>query len=229
MSPRRSAARSRSRRVPLAARRKWLAIITFAVLAVLVAADRLVLVPSRQQDVRPADDWQRYHGQVYTVSRVVDGDTVDLDVPDIRQQRPTTRVRLWGVDTPEKARSGRKAMHFADEATAFVVAQVQRRAVEVCLHPDKDTRGKYGRLLAYLLIPGTGQVLNEQLVATGHAYADRRFDHQYMSRYVELEDQARRERRGLWAEGTPEQWPAWRRRMVEPDRAEPATAPGPGR
>jgi len=228
MSSRPSGARSRSRRLPLGARRSWLLIIAFAVLVVLVAADRLVLVPSRQNDL-PADDWRRYHEQIYTVSRVVDGDTVDLDVPDIQQQRRTTRVRLWGVDTPEKARGKRQAMHFADRATAFVVAQVQGKAVEVRLHPHKDTRGKYGRLLAYLVVPETHQVLNEMLVVTGHAYADRRFGHQHMERYVQLEDTARREHRGLWAQATPEQWPAWRRRMVESDEPQPATAPAPGR
>ena len=203
-------------------------VITFAVLAVLVVADRLVLLPSRQDDL-PADDWPRYHEQTYTVSRVVDGDTVDLDVPDLQQQRPTTRARLWGVDTPEKARAGQPAMHFADRATAFVVARVQGKAVQVRLHPNKDTRGKYGRLLAYLVVPESHQVLNETLVVTGHAYADRRFDHQHMDRYVELEDTARRQRRGLWAQATPEQWPAWRRRMVEPDQTRPASAAAPGR
>lgn len=197
-------------------------------LAVLVVADRLVLVPSRQDDL-PADDWQRYHGQIYTVSRVVDGDTVDLDVADIQQQRRTTRVRLWGVDTPEKARGKREAMHFADQATAFVVAQVQGKAVQLYLHPDKATRGKYGRLLAYLVVPETHQVLNELLLVTGHAYADRRFDHQHMERYVQLEETARREHRGLWAEGTPEQWPAWRKRMIGSDQPRPAVAPAPGR
>ncbi|HUW84261.1 MAG TPA: thermonuclease family protein [Phycisphaerae bacterium] len=214
--------------MPLTARRRWLLVITFAALAVLVVADRLVLVPSRQAHL-PADDWQRYHGHIYTVSRVVDGDTVDLDVPDIQQQRQTTRVRLWGVDTPEKARGKREAMHFADEATAFVLARAEGKAVQLHLHPNKDTRGKYGRLLAYVVVPETGQVLNELLVATGHAYADRRFDHQYMDRYVQLEDTARREHRGLWAEGTPEQWPAWRRRMIESDQPQPAAAPAPGR
>lgn len=228
MSTRRSAVHSRSRRVPLTARRRWLVVITFGVLAVLVVADRLVLVPSRHADL-PADDWQRYHGQIYTVSRVVDGDTVDLDVPDVQQQRQTTRVRLWGVDTPEKARGKREAMHFADQATAFVVARVQGKAVQVRLHPSKDTRGKYGRLLAYLVMPETQQVLNELLVATGHAYADHRFDHQHMERYVQLEGTARRQRRGLWAQATPEQWPAWRRRMVEPDQPQPAAATAPGR
>ncbi len=228
MPKRRSAVPSRSRRIPVAARRRWLLVITFTVLAVLVVADRLVLVPSRQDDL-PADDWRRYDGRTYTVSRVVDGDTVDLDVPDVQQQRRTTRVRLWGVDTPEKARGGQPAMHFADQATVFVVAQVQGKAVEVHLHPNKDTRGKYGRLLAYLVVPKTRQVLNEMLVATGHAYADRRFDHQHMDRYVQLEDTARRQRRGLWAEATPEQWPAWRRRMVEPDQPQPAAAATPGR
>ena len=44
------------------------------------------------------DGW-KYHDKVFTVVNVVDGDTIDIDISD--DQHDTTRIRLWGVDTPE--------------------------------------------------------------------------------------------------------------------------------
>jgi len=44
-------------------------------------------------------DTEKYHGKTFTVSNVVDGDTIDIDVPDGEYEH--TRIRLWGIDTPE--------------------------------------------------------------------------------------------------------------------------------
>ncbi|MHC4596883.1 MAG: hypothetical protein ACYS19_18295, partial [Planctomycetota bacterium] len=46
-----------------------------------------------------AYDFQKYHTKTFTVVNVVDGDTVDVDVPD--GEYKYTRIRLWGIDTPE--------------------------------------------------------------------------------------------------------------------------------
>ena len=200
----------RSANVPSVVRRRWLVVVVLTGLAVLALVDRSVHNGQHRLDTRPTDDWGRYHGQVFTVTRVVDGDTVDIDIPDLLNEKQTTRIRLWGVDTPEKA----PRMHFADEATAFTARMVMGNAVRVDLHPDKDKRGKYKRLLAYVVVPESGEMLNASLIETGHAYADRRFRHQYMARFVAMEDGARAEARGLWRDVRREQWPGWRQRMV---------------
>lgn len=197
---------------PSARRKRWIVTAVIAALAALAIADRLVFVVGRDQ---PQDDWQRYDQRVFLVANVVDGDTIDLDVADQIQRRRHTRVRLWGVDTPEAPRDDRPGMHYAEQATAFTNRLVLDKSVEVKLHPGKKTRGKYGRLLAYIHLPQSGEVLNELLVKTGHAYADRRFDHRHMSHYKWLERQAEKQRRGLWTDAMPEQWPAWRQRMVK--------------
>ena len=46
-------------------------------------------------------DTDRYHDKTFRVARVVDGDTLDIQVAD--RDKPVTRIRLWGVDTPEVA------------------------------------------------------------------------------------------------------------------------------
>ena len=52
-------------------------------------------------DQRTQSDLGRYDRKSFTVVRVIDGDTLDIDIADSTGNWKTTRVRLWGVDTPE--------------------------------------------------------------------------------------------------------------------------------
>ncbi len=207
---RRSASRKRRGRVrrprilPPAWRRRWWITAAVVLLAAAAALDRLGLLG------RQGTDHERYHNGVFTVARVVDGDTIDIDVPDGEHTR--TRVRLWGVDAPEPWRSGRAAMYFAEQASEFARQTVGGRQVRIELSPHR-TRGRYGRLLAYVYLVETGQMLNEMLLETGHAYADRRFDHVRKARFAELELRAQRAKRGLWTDVRPGQFPAWKQRI----------------
>lgn len=153
------------------------------------------------------DDYGIYHNQVFTVSRVIDGDTFDIPVRDGRF--PTTRIRLWGVDAPEKPGSTRGAMHFGREAADFAAQTLTNRRVRLVLAPHR-TRGKYGRLLAYAYLEPDGACFNERLLESGYAYADGRFDHPHKAKYAALEHTARKQGVGLWADVTPDQMPAWK-------------------
>jgi len=155
-------------------------------------------------------DFETYHNKVFTVVNVVDGDTVDINVPDGKYAH--TRIRLWGVDTPEVAGSPRGAMYFGAEASMFTKRTLAGRGVRVLLSP-KRTRDKYHRLLAYLEVADTGDRFNEMLVAEGMAYADWRFDHPLKTRYKTIERKARKAGVGLWAQVTRDQMPPWRERM----------------
>ena len=185
-------------------RRPWLsaAVLVLAVLAVVARR-------SAGPVAAGGDDYERYHGKTFSVARVVDGDTVDLTVPDGQHAR--TRVRLWGVDTPEVAGSPSGEMYYGPQASAFAKTALEGREV-IALLVKADTRGKYGRLLAYLKIPGQEVTFNEQLIATGHGYADWRFDHPYKKQFLDVERRARQARKGLWADVRPEQMPGWRQR-----------------
>ncbi len=161
-----------------------------ALLAVLIYADR------RGWLLREASDWRRYENGNFRVVYVVDGDTLDIDEPD--GERPTTRIRLWGVDAPESARprEGRPAEPLADEAEAFVRRIAHGQQVRLTLQ-SHEVRDRYGRLLAYVQLPD-GTVLNERLVGEGLARCDGRFPHQHLARYELIERQARLDKRGLW-------------------------------
>ncbi|UCG33001.1 MAG: thermonuclease family protein [Phycisphaerales bacterium] len=155
------------------------------------------------------NDYERYDGVVALVTRVIDGDTLDIALPDA--DKSTTRVRLWGVDTPEVAGPFTEQMYFGPEASAFAHNMLQDREARIELSRI-DTRDRYGRLLAYVYRADTGEMLNEALLRSGHAYADPRFDHEHKSEFARLEREARGNKVGLWAEVTPEQYPRWKRR-----------------
>ena len=158
---------------------------------VLVAADRAGWL------LYDGGDWGRYDGASFMVTQVVDGDTLYIDVPDADQ--PSTRVRLWGVNAPELARPDldRQAQPFAVEATDLVRELCNDQPVRLHLEPHK-TRGKYGRLLAYVEL-SDGTLLNERLLSQGLARADGRFSHRWVERFASLETQARHNRVGIWS------------------------------
>ena len=157
-------------------------------------------------------DRSRYDGAIATVTRAVDGDTIDVNIPDYR--RAVTRLRLRGIDCPEIAHAaGEQDAHFGQQAARFVRENVVGRRVRIVLDPNHEPRGKYGRLLAYVYFVDTGEMLNETLIDRGLAYADRRFEHVLNHRFLRLEKKAAKAKVGLWAKVKPEQMPKWRQRM----------------
>ena len=142
------------------------------------------------------------------VLKVVDGDTIDIDIPDGKYDR--TRIRLWGVDTPETKNPKTGVMYFGPEAADFTTKLVLGKPVIVYLEEHR-TRGYYGRLLAYVQLPD-GRFLNEVLLSEGFAYADLRFRHSFYHKYKQLEAVARSQKKGLWLNVTREQLPEWLQR-----------------
>ncbi|MBN1123576.1 MAG: thermonuclease family protein [Sedimentisphaerales bacterium] len=151
-------------------------------------------------------DYRKYHGKTFHVVHVVDGDTFDIDIPDGKY--PTTRVRLLGVDTPEKATEKTEAMVFGPEATQYTTDQILNHNVTVLIDTVGDVRGKYGRLLAYVVL-SDGGILNECIIRHGYGYADMRFSHSHYERYLQIQEQAFSRKMGLWGEVSQEQLPRW--------------------
>jgi micrococcal nuclease len=179
-----------------------LAVVVFASL-LLVGADRAGFFGST-----PLGDMDRYDGRTFTCVKVVDGDTLDIAAPD--GGRPHTRIRLWGVDTPETVKPNAPVDHFGPEASRFTREQTLGRPVRVELLAH-GTRDKYGRLLAYVHLPD-GTMLNRRLVAGGYGYADPRFEHRHQGEFSREMRAARDARRGLWQDVQPHNLPHYLRR-----------------
>lgn len=157
------------------------------------------------EDQAKASDLEKYNAKIFAVVNVIDGDTLDLDIPD--GQSEYTRIRLLGIDAPENnPESGQ--MYFAEEATEFARKCALRKQVEIYLDQPNKTRGLYGRLLVYVKLPD-GRFLNEVLLSEGFVYADPRFRHSLYNKYKQIESRARAGNKGLWQNITPDQFPQW--------------------
>src|SRR3990170_4133624 len=123
-----------------------------------------------------------------TVTHVVDGDTIDVRLTSGK----TERIRLIGIDTPERG------VCFTSQATARTRQLAMSRHVVLRGDATQDTRDRYGRLLAYVWIPG-GRDLGYQLVAGGFAkvYVYRNAFTR-LSAYRNAEAAAKRSATGQW-------------------------------
>lgn len=96
-----------------------------------------------------------------TVVRVVDGDTVVVDVDGTEE-----RVRLLRIDTPELARDGEPAECLA-QAASDALAGMLPPGTPVLLERDVEARDRFGRLLAHVWADGTW--VNGAMLADGYA------------------------------------------------------------
>ena len=198
-------------------RRGTTAALAAVVVTLLVVLDRGGLFG---QAARP--DMEVYHQQAFPVVRVVDGDTLDVAAADRVSGRENTRIRLWGVDTPETVKPDTPVQHYGPEATAFTKDRTLGATVTLQLTSAK-TRDKYGRLLAYVLL-ADGTNLNEQIVLTGHGYADPIGNHPHKGAFKKAQAEAMSGRRGLWAEADDEDLPWYYRGKLKLPATRPAAA-----
>jgi micrococcal nuclease len=102
------------------------------------------------------------------VTHVVDGDTIDVRMPDGDEES----VRYIGMDTPETVKPDTPVQCGGPEAHEVNEQLVGGRTVT--LHFDAERRDVYGRLLAYVYLPGAGRgghplFVNAELVRRGLA------------------------------------------------------------
>ena len=117
------------------------------------------------------------------VVQVIDGDTLDLLIAGTKY-----RVRLFGVDTPER---GERCYEEATERTRQLSGDLVR------IEPGPRSEDRYGRLLFYLYTR-SGESIDAILIRNGLATAWTR-DGQYRDVLVKLEQEARRQGTGcLW-------------------------------
>ena len=203
--------KSRNIRPPFSRRRrKQFTFSLVPVLFILLLTHRLGFFKTN-----PTSDQQLYHKKSFLVIKVVDGDTLDLNIHDPHNNKPYTRVRLWGVDTPETKHPKKGLMYFGPQASDFSTELTLNKIVEVHLEPFQNSRGKFHRLLAYIYLPD-GKMLNEELIKNGYGYADPRFKHMLRQKFKQLGNQAKKEKLGLWKLVRLDQTPDWYQRRHPP-------------
>jgi micrococcal nuclease len=134
-----------------------------------------------------------------TVSWIYDGDTLKVD--------GIGKVRLLGIDTPEKDASPRDRYllsrgvppatlrRIAKEALQFSITEVKGQRVRLSF--DSEGRDRHGRTLAYVHLPD-GTLLNRLLLEKGYAVVYRRFDFRLKEDFLRVEAEAKSKRAGVW-------------------------------
>jgi micrococcal nuclease len=145
------------------------------------------------------------------VVSVTDGDTINV-IRDGRQEK----VRLYGIDTPEKGQD------YGQQARDLTSALVAGRNVEV---EQKDT-DRYGRVVG--LVKVDGQSLNELVIQNGYAWVYWQYcKEKFCTEWVKSEGVARQQKKGMWSSSVvipPWEWRAAKRENNE-DVPRPESTP----
>jgi micrococcal nuclease len=116
-----------------------------------------------------------YNFRVVEINRVVDGDTIDVTIDLGFDLYKKERVRVAGVDTPEKRTRDEEEKALGYDATHWLEDKLNG-----AITGDDDLVirtelvggvGKYGRLLGWLYIGDAEVSLNEQMIEEGYAWA----------------------------------------------------------
>ena len=164
------------------------------------------------------------HRRLYRVIRVVDGDTVDVDL------NGRERIRIIGIDAPESVDPNRPVECGGPAASDAAKRLLSGKRVSLVYDSTQAHRDRYDRLLAYVEIPSTGD-FGKIMLQQGHAeeftYAA---PYRRQAAYRAAERQASSADRGIWGQctrATATQAPAPTPTSAAPTSQAPAPAPKP--
>lgn len=129
-----------------------------------------------------------------TITKVIDGDTYLIKNLETNQ---IIKVRLWGIDTPEKNQP------FGMTAKNYCIDRYLNKTIDVNI----KSIDRYGRTVAVLSLGN--EIINEHLIKVGLAW-----DYHYYSKseiYVKYQKEAMNNKVGLWSEAEPVEPQVWRK------------------
>ena len=115
-----------------------------------------------------------YNFRVTKIKKVLDGDTIDVVIDLGFDLAKTERVRIAGVDTPEKRTRNLEEKALGLDATNWLkekLNQTIKGEDELVVRTELvGGVGKYGRLLGWLYVGDSDISLNEQMIEEGYAW-----------------------------------------------------------
>ena len=116
-----------------------------------------------------------YNFRVTKIVKVLDGDTIDVLIDLGFDLYKKERVRIAGVDTPEKRTRDLEEKELGIHATNWMkdkLTETIKGDEELTIRTElKGGMGKYGRLLGWLYVGDSDLSLNEQMITEGYAWA----------------------------------------------------------
>jgi micrococcal nuclease len=135
-----------------------------------------------------------YSQLIGKVVSIADGDTFTMLI-----NNEQIKIRLHGIDCPEKSQD------FGNVAKEFLSDLVFGRTVSV----KKLDTDRYGRTIGMVLMDSLN--INEELLKAGLAWHYKYYDKNVL--WAQLEDTARKEKKGIWSMPSP--IPPWDYRKVK--------------
>ena len=127
-------------------------------------------------------DRDPYIYRIKSVTKVVDGDTIDADIDLGFDISLTKRIRFAGIDTPESRTTNLKEKAMGLESKEWLKKTLEG-AKDILIKTElPDSTEKYGRIIGHLFINGQETSLNNQMITSGYALAydggtkDKNFD-----------------------------------------------------
>ena len=109
-----------------------------------------------------------YEYRVKKIVKVVDGDTIDIEIDLGFSLTKKERCRVAGIDTPECRTRNKEEKQYGLAAKVYMTGLL-KNAKELKVRTEKD--GKYGRMLGWFYADDQELSLNEQMVVDGYAWS----------------------------------------------------------
>ena len=111
-----------------------------------------------------------YEYRVKNITKVVDGDTVDVDIDLGFNISYSQRVRLAGIDTPESRTKDLKEKALGIESKEYLKYKLKDAKLVVIKTEKPDSSEKYGRILGWLYVNGDTVSINDHMIEDGYAW-----------------------------------------------------------
>jgi len=108
--------------------------------------------------------------RIKQVTKVVDGDTIDVDIDLGFNISYSQRLRLAGIDTPESRTLDRLEKSLGIESKEYLKLKFKESKDIVVKTEKPDSTEKYGRILGWIYIDGNTKSINEQMIEDGYAW-----------------------------------------------------------
>ena len=107
---------------------------------------------------------------VKKVSKVVDGDTIDVDIDLGFDISFSSRVRLAGIDTPESRTTDKMEKTLGLESKDYLKKAIDACTSVVIKTEKMDSSEKYGRILGWVFLDGSEISINQKMIDEGYAW-----------------------------------------------------------
>ncbi len=152
--------------------------------------------PSVQEQNRTTQQNNSVKGEFYSVIKVVDGDTIAVDL-----NGKSETLRLIGINTPETVDPRKSVECFGREASNKAKEVLTGKKVRLEADTASGERDKYDRLLRYVFLED-GASFNKRMISEGYAYeyTYNGIPYKYQAEYKQAQKEAESAKRGLWAD-----------------------------